>query len=120
MIEAERTRMTGEPALVIKDREIIEFADKHYEELARSTGCWNGRQIRSAFQIASSLAVYNYTNQAEAARAHGQQAPPAPVLDRALFEKVQLSTQSFDRHMKRESGTVEMEIPRRGSFHQDY
>jgi hypothetical protein len=119
-IEAERARMTGEPALVIKEREIVEFADKHYEELARSTGCWNGRQIRSAFQIASSLAVYNYTNQAEAARAHGQQAPPAPVLDRALFEKVQLSTQSFDRHMKKESGGMEMEIPRRGSFHQDY
>jgi SpoVK/Ycf46/Vps4 family AAA+-type ATPase len=120
VIEQERSRMTGEPALVIKEREVLEFADKHYEELARSTGCWNGRQIRSAFQIASSLALYAYTNAAQEARDRGQQPPAAPMLDRALFEKVQLSTQSFDRHMKKESGGMEMEIPRRGSFHQDY
>ncbi|KAI9170829.1 putative cell division cycle ATPase [Paramyrothecium foliicola] len=120
VIEQEGQRMTGEPALIIKERDIIDFADKHYEDLARSTGCWNGRQIRSAFQIASSLALYNYTNLAQSAREHGQQVPAAPILDRALFEKVQMSTQSFDRHMKKESGGVEMEIPRRGSFHQDY
>ncbi|KAF7555923.1 hypothetical protein G7Z17_g1792 [Cylindrodendrum hubeiense] len=117
-IEAERHKMTGEPAIVIKENEIIDFATKHYEELARSTGCWNGRQIRSAFQITSSLAVHNHTNQAQQARNRGQLPPAAPVLDRALFEKVQLSTQSFDRHMKKESANYDGDITR-STFHQE-
>lgn len=108
--------MTGEPPLVVKEQEVLDFASKHYEELARSTGCWNGRQIRSAFQIASSLALHNYSTQAELARSRGQMPPAAPVLGRALFEKVQMSTQSFDRHMKKEAGGFEMEMPLRGSF----
>lgn len=108
--------MTGEPQLVIKDAEIIDFASKHYEELARSTGCWNGRQIRSAFQIASSLALHNYAKDADAARARGQMPPPAPVLGRALFDKVQMSTQSFDQHMKKESGRFDEGVPMRGTF----
>ncbi|KAM5355024.1 hypothetical protein ACJ41O_001670 [Fusarium nematophilum] len=117
-IESERHRMTGEPALVIKEGEIIDFAAKHYEELARSTGCWNGRQIRSAFQIASSLAIHNYSTQAEVARSRGQAPPAAPVLDRTWFEKVQMSTQSFDRHMKKESANYEVDVPLRGTFQQ--
>lgn len=111
--------MTGEPPLVIKESEILDFASKHYEDLARSTGCWNGRQIRSAFQIASSLALHNYASQAELARSRGQAPPAAPVLDRALFEKVQMSTQSFDRHMKKESGAYETELAVRGSFSEE-
>jgi hypothetical protein len=111
--------MTGEPQLVIRESEILDFATKHYEDLARSTGCWNGRQIRSAFQIASSLALHNYATQAEMARSRGQAPPAAPVLDRALFDKVQMSTQSFDRHMKKETGGNDYEVPLRalrGSF----
>ncbi|RBR15899.1 uncharacterized protein FIESC28_07144 [Fusarium coffeatum] len=115
-IEAERSRMTGEPALVIKENEIIDFASKHYEELARSTGCWNGRQIRSAFQIASSLAIHNHATQAELAKSRGQSPPAAPVLDRTWFEKVQMSTQSFDRHMKKEAGGYDNEMPLRSTF----
>jgi hypothetical protein len=115
-IEAERQRMTGEPALVIKENEIIEFASKHYEELARSTGCWNGRQIRSAFQIASSLAIHNHATQAELALSRGQSPPAAPVLDRTWFEKVQMSTQSFDRHMKKEAGSYDNDMPLRSTF----
>lgn len=110
--------MTGDPPLVIKESEIIDFATQHYEELARSTGCWNGRQIRSAFQIASSLSLHDYSNQVERAHKHGQRPPAAPVLDRAWFEKVQMSTQSFDRHMKKEAGGMDAELPLRGTFHQ--
>ncbi|KAF4970301.1 hypothetical protein FSARC_2621 [Fusarium sarcochroum] len=119
-IEAERHRMTGEPALVIKETEIIDFAAKHFEELARSTGCWNGRQIRSAFQIASSLAIHNYAMQAELAKSRGQSPPAAPVLDRTWFEKVQMSTQSFDRHMKKEAGSHDSDMPLRSTFQGDH
>ncbi|KAH7320651.1 hypothetical protein B0I35DRAFT_427533 [Stachybotrys elegans] len=114
--EAERCRMTGEPPLVIKDDEILEFATQHYEEMARSTGCWNGRQIRSAFQIASSLALHAYVKDSELARQRGQLPPAAPVLGRALFDKVQMSTTSFDRHMKKESALYDNELPMRGTF----
>ncbi|UKZ65002.1 uncharacterized protein TrAtP1_006203 [Trichoderma atroviride] len=115
-MESERQKMTGEPSMIIKDDEILEFAAKHYEDLARSTGCWNGRQIRNAFQIASSLALHNYTKQADIARAKGQLPPAAPVLDKTLFNKVQMSTQSFDKHMKKEEGKYDEEIPMRGTF----
>ncbi|KAI0553498.1 hypothetical protein F4679DRAFT_474234 [Xylaria curta] len=117
-IETQRHEMTGEPALVIKEAEIIDFAGKHFEDNARSTGCWNGRQIRNAFQIASSLAYHNHTIQTEAARELGQQPPAAPVLDRSLFEKVQMSTQSFERHMMDSKG-FDSELPLRSTFHQD-
>ncbi|KAI5865356.1 hypothetical protein GGS23DRAFT_558832 [Durotheca rogersii] len=117
-IEAQRHDMTGDPTLVIKTDEIIDFAGKHFEDNARSTGCWNGRQIRNAFQIASSLAHHNYTNAVEAARSRGQQPPAAPVLDRSLFEKVQLSTQSFDRHMKDTKG-IDTDLPLRSTFYEE-
>ncbi|GAP92385.1 putative cell division cycle ATPase [Rosellinia necatrix] len=117
-IEAQRNEMTGEPTLVIKESQIIDFAGKHFEENARSTGCWNGRQIRNAFQIASSLAHHNYTIQTEAARELGQQPPAAPMLDRSLFEKVQMSTQSFDRHMMETKG-FDADLPLRSTFYQE-
>ncbi|KAH6609106.1 hypothetical protein Trco_002452 [Trichoderma cornu-damae] len=116
VMESERHKMTGEPSMAIKDDEILDFATKHYEDLARSTGCWNGRQIRNAFQIASSLALHKYTKDAELARAKGQLPPAAPVLDRRLFDKVQMSTQSFDKHMKKEEGKYDDELPLRGTF----
>ncbi|KAI1752566.1 hypothetical protein F4782DRAFT_124306 [Xylaria castorea] len=117
-IETQRHEMTGDPALVIKEADIIEFAGRHFEDNARSTGCWNGRQIRNAFQITSSLAYHNYTIQTEAARELGQQLPAAPVLDRSLFEKVQMSTQSFERHMMDSKG-FDADLPLRSTFHQE-
>lgn len=117
-IEAQRHEMTGEPSLDIKESQIIDFAGRHFEDNARSTGCWNGRQIRNAFQIASSLAHHQYTIQTENARDLGQQPPAAPVLDRSLFEKVQMSTQSFDRHMMETKG-FDADLPLRSTFHQE-
>ncbi|KAI4864019.1 hypothetical protein F4820DRAFT_352043 [Hypoxylon rubiginosum] len=117
-IEAQRHGVTGEPTLAIKESEIIDFAGRHYEENARSTGCWNGRQIRNAFQIASSLAHHSYANAVEAARGRSQQPPAAPVLDRSLFEKVHMSTQSFDRHMKESKG-FDADLPLRNTFYEE-
>ena len=52
----------------------------------------------------------------ESGMAKGQLPPAAPVLDRTLFDKVQMSTQSFDKHMKKEEGKYDEEIPMRGTF----
>lgn len=98
-IEAQRSEMTGEPRLQVIEADIVDFAAKHFEDNARSTGCWNGRQIRNAFTIASSLAHNSYAEQVALAKSRGERPPQAPLLDRTLFEKVQMSTQSFDRHM---------------------
>ncbi|KAI1492017.1 hypothetical protein F5X96DRAFT_628964 [Biscogniauxia mediterranea] len=117
-IEQQRHEMTGEPPLVVRDQDIIDFAARHYDENARLTGCWNGRQIRNAFQIASSLAHHHYAIEVEAARSRGQQGPAAPVLDRALFEKVQMSTLSFDRHMKESKG-FDADLPLRNTFYEE-
>lgn len=120
-IEAQRQELTGEPGLQLVEADIVDFASKHYENHARSTGCWNGRQIRNAFQIASSLAHHTYSAQVALAKSRGERVPAAPVLDRVLFEKVEMSTQSFDRHMKETRG-LESEFPLRGTFHkqEDY
>ncbi|KAI0597729.1 hypothetical protein F4775DRAFT_558377 [Biscogniauxia sp. FL1348] len=117
-IEQQRHEMTGEPPLVVRDQDIIDFAARHYDENARLTGCWNGRQIRNAFQIASSLAHHHYAIEVEAARSRGQQGPAAPVLDRSLFEKVQMSTLSFDRHMKESKG-FDVDLPLRNTFYEE-
>lgn len=116
-IETQRQELTGEPGLQVIEADILDFAAKHYEDNARLTGCWNGRQIRNAFQIASSLAHHMYNEQVELAKSRGEGPPAAPVLDRTLFEKVQMSTQSFDRHMKGIGG-VNAELPLRGTFHE--
>lgn len=116
-IEAQRSEMTGEPRLQVVEADIVEFAARHYEDNARSTGCWNGRQIRNAFQIASSLAHHTYSEQVALARSRGERPPAAPVLDRALFEKVQMSTQSFDRHMKDVKGFDD--LTQKNTFNED-
>lgn len=117
-IESQRHQLTGEPAMLIKEAEIVEFASKHYEDHARLSGCWNGRQIRNAFQVTSSLARHNYTDQMALAKSRGQQGPAGPVLDRTLFEKVQMSTQSFEKHM-RETRGGDLDLALHNTFHQD-
>lgn len=114
-IEAQRCSMTADKPMIIKDDDILSFASKHYEDNARLTACWNGRQIRNAFQVASSLAHYKYADEVKAAHSRGQAPPTAPVLDRTLFEKVQMSTVSFDKHMQESKG-VDLDLPLRGTF----
>ncbi|KAG8166878.1 hypothetical protein KVR01_002567 [Diaporthe batatas] len=53
-VESQRYQLTGEPAMLSKQAEIVNFAKRHYEEHARLSGCWNSRQIRKSFQITSS------------------------------------------------------------------
>lgn len=52
--------------MVIKEYEVIKFAKEHFNRThenhvpGSNFGRWNGRQIRNAFMIASSLAYYEY------------------------------------------------------------
>lgn len=56
---------------------------------------WNGRQIRNAFQIASSLVRYD-----TAKSALGRGKMPSPVLSRKHFEMVADVIEKFDKYMQ--------------------
>ncbi|PWY79524.1 P-loop containing nucleoside triphosphate hydrolase protein, partial [Aspergillus sclerotioniger CBS 115572] len=58
-IEAEQSRITGQPPMTVDYNGILEFARDHYRKGRDSgKGVWNGRQIRNAFLIASALARF--------------------------------------------------------------
>lgn len=101
--------MTGEPELLIKEDEILRFADKHFIDNDISGGRWNGRQIRNAFQISSGLAHYHFAEGVNKATKQGLEPPAAPVLDSTLFEKVQVATQNFDKYMRETKGVDDVE-----------
>jgi hypothetical protein len=101
--------MTSEPELLIKEDEILRFADKHFVDNDSSGGRWNGRQIRNAFQISSGLAHYHFAEGVNKATKQGLEPPAAPVLDSTLFEKVQVATQNFDKYMRETKGVDDAE-----------
>ncbi|ROV89583.1 hypothetical protein VMCG_09944 [Cytospora schulzeri] len=108
-IESQRSSMTGKPELVIKEDEILSFADKHFDNNGESRGRWNGRQIRNAFQISSGLAHYHFAEGVNEAMKQGMDPPAAPLLDSTLFEKVQMATQNFDKYMRETKGVDDSE-----------
>ncbi|KAM7213973.1 P-loop containing nucleoside triphosphate hydrolase protein [Rhypophila decipiens] len=56
-IAQQRASIAGQPTLIIRDEEIIEFARDEFDNMARDgSPWWNGRLIRNAFQVAMSLA----------------------------------------------------------------
>ncbi|KAM0337883.1 hypothetical protein ACHAPU_011495, partial [Fusarium lateritium] len=70
-------------------KSIIEYAQRYYDEHEDTPHLrWNGRQIRNAFQIASSLTHYNMNSASLSSGnlAAGQVA--SPVLDERQFENV--------------------------------
>lgn len=108
-MEIERHRLTGEPRLDIRVAPIKAFAKEHCEKTEK-TGCdgrWNGRQIRNAFQIASSLARYYTLLEAEKRRAengHMDLLPETPVLDDTQFRKVERATEAFRDYLRNTKG----------------
>ncbi|KAI0547033.1 hypothetical protein F4679DRAFT_555588 [Xylaria curta] len=103
-IEEERTRLTNEPMLDIRDESILEFAKDHCLKTQKS-GRWNGRQIRNAFQIASSLARYNayVDHETELEKNKGAELK-SPVLDFEQFGKVEAATEAFTRYLEETKG----------------
>ncbi|KAH7625307.1 hypothetical protein B0T09DRAFT_274100 [Sordaria sp. MPI-SDFR-AT-0083] len=83
----------GRGRLVIDEEDILSWARNHYETNKEYVGRWNGRQIRNAFLIGSSLAHYDMSEGAIREMAipnkrHG-------ILDGAPFEAVAV-TRTFD------------------------
>ena len=77
---------------------ILEFASKHYRELAKSETTWNGRQIRNAFQTAIALAEWD-AHQGQLK--YKSPVPLKPRLEPEHFEKVAKASKHFDAYLMR-------------------
>lgn len=76
---------------------ILEFASRHYKELAESETTWNGRQIRNAFQTAIALAEWDaYQGQLK----FQSPVPLKPRLEAEHFKRVAKASKHFDAYLK--------------------
>lgn len=96
-IEQERCAKTGGQPLKIMRKRILRFAEETFKE--KKMERWNGRQIRNAFQIASSLAHYD-------ARKEGTSQPRLTV---EHFKMIQTVTDDFDEYMHETIGKTDGE-----------
>lgn len=79
----------------------MDFAEDQFDNNQKRTGRWNGRQIRNAFQVARSLALYEAANEATRRTGLSSNEPaPVAVLDVKHFLLMHQITESFDNYMK--------------------
>jgi hypothetical protein len=110
-IEGERHTLTAEPRLDIKNANLMKFAEDHCEKTKYVGGRWNGRQIRNAFQIASSLARYqSLLDHATLLKQNPHAIQATPVLDENQFNKVERATEAFNKYMKETIGYSDADI----------
>ncbi|KAK4160417.1 hypothetical protein QBC43DRAFT_219845 [Cladorrhinum sp. PSN259] len=107
--------------LLINEDELLAFARQRFQEGNHSrVGRWNGRQIRNAFQVARSLAYYEYAQREErwlrekasCASAGKDELPPLgpPTLDVRHFETMHQITYSFESYRAAIHGATDQEI----------
>lgn len=86
--EKQQSQVSSEIPVFIMESAIMRFATDHYNKFPKGKGAWNGRQIRNAFLLATSLA-----------RDEAQQVnDPAfqPQLRYEHFEQVEKMTREYD------------------------
>jgi hypothetical protein len=117
-IEMEKSRVTGEEPLEIDEEEILAFALAHFRSHKEGKGRWNGRQIRTAFQIASSLTRYD----ALEGQANGNANPyrPRPKLGVAHFRTMSLLTREFDDYIVETLGKTHEDMAWESSARADH
>ncbi|KAJ3544217.1 hypothetical protein NM208_g3182 [Fusarium decemcellulare] len=109
--ERERYEVTGEPELDINESAITNFVDAHLDKTKAPGGWWNGRQIRNAFQIASSLARYHALEEEELEMAEGKELTrKRPVLDDTQFQKVERATETFKEYLEKTRGFSDADL----------
>ena len=92
IIAAQRAEATGKPPLLMNIDEIRGFAIDSLQSRAQTSGApswWNGRQIRNAFQLASSLAYADLDNDAD---------PSNKYLGRKHFQYVQSLFEDYEKY----------------------
>ncbi|KAM0287308.1 hypothetical protein ACHAO9_007712 [Fusarium lateritium] len=89
-----------QPRLRIMAKSIIDYAQSYYDEHEDTPHLrWNGRQIRNAFQIASSLAHYNMNKASLSTDNLSAGQVASPVLDERQFENVAVAIEQFGNYM---------------------
>lgn len=97
-VEKERCQNLGHNPLQINEQEILRFAkDKFGQDPKESR--WNGRQIRNAFQIASSIAHFD-----------ARKDDIRPHLSVNHFRMIHSVTDEFDRYMRETQGKSEAQM----------
>lgn len=105
-IEAERARITGKPPMAIEEKRILEFAEKHYEKFEKDYDKrWNGRQIRNAFQVATSLARHQYHRHCEEGNPHR-----GLYMTSDHFMTVQEATNEYDDYRQKLFNKTDVDI----------
>ena len=110
LIEQQRHDMFKEPKLFILKDEIVQFAMTHYRESGDGRESWNGRQIRNAFLIASSLARYEIEQ---------QPAGFQPQLRASHFKEVETITKEYDSFRKHLKGGDDADVAYRKNERDD-
>lgn len=109
-IEKERVAITEESEMVIEENSIIDFAEQHFDKFSHSArDCrWNGRQIRNAFQIASSLARYeHFIAQQETESGQNNR---GLYLGARHFKQVEKATVEYDDFRNKMLGATDSEL----------
>ncbi len=117
-----------ELTLEVDDASIMDFAERHFRETPETVR-WNGRQIRNAFQIASSLARYDmYSNKSEGPERvkkrsdtfkDGEAPNLKPVLDKKQFQLVSETIARFDAYFFLATGERDEDAARREMIRDD-
>jgi hypothetical protein len=97
-VETERCKDTDLQPLQINEQEILRLAEEKFDKY-NSKCRWNGRQIRNAIQIASSLAHFD-------ARKDNIQ----PRLTTEHFKMIHIVTEDFDQFMQEAVGKTDGEL----------
>lgn len=90
-MERDRADVLGVDMMEVHDDEIQDFARAHFAEKPRQR--WNGRQIRNAFQIARSLAHFEWENNKRRGEGNAKL-----YLGASHFENVAEATMAFDEY----------------------
>lgn len=107
------------PKLFIEEMRILNFASYHFDN-SDDVERWNGRQIRNAFQVASSLAHYEYQEgETESSRLSSKLKDIGPVLDDTHFKHVAEVTRMFSQYISAAMNSTDRDFAQSGGYRAD-
>jgi len=114
-----RTSQRKKGTMKIREEEIIEFAEDHYDFNEQRVR-WNGRQIRNAFHIAVALAENEAVERAATATATADgRAPRKPTLRARHFQVIDEASSKFDEYLTSVLGMAQAQRARQNSYRRD-
>jgi hypothetical protein len=105
IIDAQRCEGGDDQPLHIFEEDIMNFAQRHFHQNSKTKQWWNGRQIRNAFQMASSLAYCDAKKRHDELKQSHPDAPSVrPKLDVEHFVMIQTMTDDFNKFIEETHG----------------